>query len=39
MSETRQLAAILVADAVGYSRLAGADGDHTLARLRGFAVT
>jgi hypothetical protein len=25
MSETRKLAAILVADVVGYSRLAGAD--------------
>jgi adenylate cyclase len=35
MSETRKLAAILVADAVGYSRLAGADEDRTLARLRG----
>src|SRR3974377_1259020 len=35
MSETRKLAAILVADLVGYSRLAGADEDRTLARLRG----
>ncbi len=35
MSETRKLAAILVADAVGYSRLAGVDEDRTLARLRG----
>ena len=35
MSETRRLAAILVADVVGYSRLAGADEDRTLARLRG----
>ena len=35
MSETRKLAAILVADVVGYSRLAGADEDRTLARLRG----
>ena len=35
MSETRKLAAILVADVVGYSRLAGADGERTLARLRG----
>ena len=35
MSETRKLAAILVADVVGYSRLAGADEDPTLARLRG----
>jgi hypothetical protein len=32
MSETRKLVAILVADVVGYSRLAGADEDHTLAR-------
>jgi adenylate cyclase len=35
MSETRKLAAILAADVVGYSRLAGADEDRTLARLRG----
>jgi adenylate cyclase len=35
MSETRKLAAILVTDVVGYSRLAGADEDRTLARLRG----
>ena len=34
MSETRKLAAILVADVVGYSRLVGADEDRTLARLR-----
>jgi adenylate cyclase len=34
MNETRKLAAILVADVVGYSRLAGADEDRTLARLR-----
>jgi TolB-like protein len=34
MSETRKLAAILVADVVGYSLLAGADEDGTLARLR-----
>jgi adenylate cyclase len=34
MSETRKLAAILVADVVGYSLLAGADEDRTLARLR-----
>lgn len=34
MSETRKLAAILAADVVGYSRLAGADEDLTLARLR-----
>ena len=35
MPETRKLAAILVADVVGYSRLAGADEDRTLSRLRG----
>jgi class 3 adenylate cyclase/TolB-like protein len=35
LSETRKLAAILVADVVGYSRLAGADEERTLARLRG----
>ena len=34
MSGTRKIAAILVADVVGYSRLAGADEDRTLARLR-----
>ena len=34
MSETRKLAAILAADVVGYSRLAGSDEDRTLARLR-----
>jgi TolB-like protein/class 3 adenylate cyclase len=34
LSETRKLAAILVADVVGYSRLAGADEERTLARLR-----
>ena len=34
MAETRKLAAILAADIVGYSRLAGADEDRTLARLR-----
>jgi class 3 adenylate cyclase/TolB-like protein len=33
-NETRKLAAILVADVVGYSRLAGADEDRLLARLR-----
>jgi class 3 adenylate cyclase len=32
--ETRKLAAILAADIVGYSRLAGSDEDRTLARLR-----
>ena len=31
---TRRLAAILAADVVGYSRLAGADEDRILARLR-----
>jgi adenylate cyclase len=31
---TRKLAAILVADIVGFSRLAGADEDRVLARLR-----
>jgi TolB-like protein/Flp pilus assembly protein TadD len=35
MTETRKLAAILVADVVGYSRLAGIDEERTLARLRG----
>ena len=35
MGETRKIAAILVADVVGYSRLVGADEDRTLARLRG----
>ena len=34
MTETRKLAAILVADVVGYSRLAGVDEERTLARLR-----
>ena len=34
MSETRKIAAILVSDVVGYSRLAGADEDRILARLR-----
>lgn len=34
MTETRKLAAILAADIVGFSRLAGADEDRTLARLR-----
>src|SRR5271165_2825115 len=34
MSETRKLAAILVSDVVAYSRLAGADEDRILARLR-----
>ena len=35
MAETRKIAAILVADIVRYTRLAGADEDRTLARLRG----
>ena len=35
MSETRKIAAILVADVVGYHRLAAADEDRTLSRLRG----
>jgi adenylate cyclase len=35
MTETRKLTAILVADVVGYSRLAGTDEERTLARLRG----
>src|ERR1700691_1592580 len=34
MAEARKLVAILAADVVGYSRLAGADEDRTLARLR-----
>jgi adenylate cyclase len=33
MAETRKISAILAADVVGYSRLAGADEDRTLARL------
>ena len=35
MGEARKIAAILVADVVGYSRLARADEDRTPARLRG----
>jgi adenylate cyclase len=35
MGGMRKIAAILVADIVGYSRLAGADEDRTLSRLRG----
>src|SRR5215217_4833705 len=35
MRETRKIAAILVADVVGYSRLAGVDEVRTLSRLRG----
>ena len=34
MADTRKLAAILAADVVGYSQLAGTDEDRTLARLR-----
>ena len=34
MGETRKLAAIVVTDVVGYSRLAGVDEERTLARLR-----
>jgi TolB-like protein/class 3 adenylate cyclase len=34
MAETRKIAAILVADVVGFGRLSGADEDRTLARLR-----
>src|ERR1700733_11769469 len=35
MRGMRKIAAILVSDVVGYSRLAGADEDRTLSRLRG----
>jgi adenylate cyclase len=35
MAGTRKIAAILVADIVGYSRLAGADESVTLSQLRG----
>src|ERR1700691_2123372 len=34
MTETRKIAAILAADVVGFSRMASADEDRTLARLR-----
>src|SRR6516225_7181344 len=34
MAETRKLAAILAADVAGYSKLAGADEERTLARMR-----
>jgi len=34
MAESRKLAAILCSDVVGFSRLAGADEDRILARLR-----
>jgi hypothetical protein len=39
MSQTRKIAAILVADVVGYSRLARADEERTLARLRALSTT
>jgi adenylate cyclase len=39
MAGTRKIAAILVADIVGYSRLAEADEEGTLARIRGLAAT
>jgi class 3 adenylate cyclase len=39
VSEIRKLAAILVSDIVGYSRLAGSDEDRILARLRTFGAT
>ena len=35
MPEGRKLAAIVVTDIVGYSRMAAADEDRTLARLKG----
>jgi adenylate cyclase len=38
MTQTRKLVAILAADVVGYSRLAGADEDRTLTRLRALRV-
>jgi hypothetical protein len=38
MGGTRKIAAILVADIVGYSRLAAADEDRTLSRLREGAI-
>ena len=34
MAENRKLAAILAADVAGFSKLAGADEERTLARLR-----
>jgi adenylate cyclase len=34
MNETRKISAILAADVVGFSRLAAADENRTLARLR-----
>jgi adenylate cyclase len=36
MAESRKLAAILAADVVGYSRLAGSDENRTRARLRAY---
>ena len=39
MPGTRKVAAILVADIVGYSRLAGADEERTLARSGPCAAT
>lgn len=36
MSENRKLAATLAANVVGYSRLASADEDRTLAMLRAY---
>jgi adenylate cyclase len=39
VGENRKIAAILVADVVGYSRLAGTDEDRTLARLGHFEAT
>jgi len=38
MAGTRKIAAILVADNVGYSRLASVDEDRTLSRLGGCAA-
>src|SRR5450755_4309030 len=38
MAETRKIAAILAADIVGFSRMASADEDRTLARLRSLRV-
>jgi hypothetical protein len=38
VTATRKTAAILVADVVDYSRLAGVDEERTLARLRGCGV-
>jgi hypothetical protein len=38
MSETRKLAATLASDVVGHSRVADADEDRTLSRLRGLRI-